>query len=90
MDERSGMITKARLLARAVRYRRIQLGYDPMRLWPETARLSPGTIRKIESGRFTNLHGNTIIKLELDLCWEPGRVDSIWAGGNPTIINRSA
>jgi|SRR5262245_15886747 len=70
-------------LAEAVRRRRIWLGYEPMKRW-QGKRLSEHTIRKIESGRYSNYERATLIKLDYDLEWEPGSAEAVLAGGSPT------
>jgi hypothetical protein len=53
----------------------------------ETGGPSTATLRLIEGGKHTEFRSSTSGPLEKALQWEPGSIDSILAGGNPTPLS---
>lgn len=48
--------------------------------------LSIRTLNNIENARRTSYDGSTVALLERGLQWEPGSVEAILAGGEPTPV----
>ena len=48
--------------------------------------LSPATVTKIENAAQSTYWDSTLVSLEVALGWAPGSVESILAGGEPTLL----
>lgn len=76
-------------LSEAVMRRRGQLGRTQEEL-AKAADLSVDTIQAIELGRRSRFKSTTKAALEGALGWEPGSVDAVAAGDNPTLAEPHA
>jgi len=71
-------------LARLVTHRRVQLGHASQTEFASASGLKIRTLNNIENARRPGYDPSTIALLEQGLQWQPGSVEAILAGGEPT------
>lgn len=79
--------TPAQRLGRLIRERRKALKMTQAAI-QEAGGPSTATIRLIESGKHTEFRPSTSDPLERLLRWEPGSIDAILDGGEPSLLKR--
>jgi transcriptional regulator with XRE-family HTH domain len=71
-------------LARLVVHRRVQLGHASQTEFASASGLKIRTLNNIENARRPGYDHSTIALLEQGLQWQPGSVEAVLAGGEPT------
>lgn len=71
-------------LGHAVVARRTDLGMRTTKALAELADLSPRMLGDVENGRRDNFSPGAKAQIERALQWEPGSIDAVLAGGDPT------
>jgi len=82
MSEQIG--EKWQRLARLVTHRRVQLGHASQTEFASASGLKIRTLNNIENARRPGYDHSTIALLEQGLQWQPGSVEAVLAGGDPT------
>jgi transcriptional regulator with XRE-family HTH domain len=82
MSEQIG--EKWQRLARLVTHRRVRLGHASQTEFASASGLKIRTLNNIENARRPGYDPSTIALLEQGLQWQPGSVEAILAGGDPT------
>lgn len=74
-------------LAQLLIARRVELGYHQRADWVRHLGVKqPRTIEDFEKARRTNYRPSTIALIERYYGWEPGSIDAVLAGGDPTPV----
>lgn len=71
-------------LARLVIARRVELGMHTTKALAKDAGLSPRMLGDVENGRRDNFSSGAKAQIERALRWDPGSIDAILRGGDPT------
>lgn len=65
--------------------RRVDLGMETTTAFSDVTGLSTRILGDLENGRKDSYRAATLIKVERALKWAPGSIDSVLAGGRPSI-----